>query len=91
MILSFFHIFSFVIDSLNIKTELLKQENIIDNNFVLSKKVDISTNGWSTIKLLNKNKRFIYQKGKIYSKTHKFSDIISYEVYENEKNSILEH
>ncbi|MBQ2718263.1 MAG: SHOCT domain-containing protein [Clostridia bacterium] len=61
------------------------QVNIVDSNFILSKTIDIMANGWSSTKLLidNENKKFIYQNGKSYSKTYKFSDLINYEVYEN--------
>lgn len=77
-------------DASNIEIELLKKENTIDNNFELSKKVNILVRGWSSKKLLidNKNKKFIYQNGKTYSKTYKFSDIINYEVYENGKTQV---
>lgn len=77
-------------DASNIEIELLKQENIIDNDFELSKKVNILVRGWSSKKLLidNQNKKFIYQNGKTYSKTYKFSDIINYEVYENGKTQV---
>ena len=72
-------------DALNIDIALLKQDNAIDRNFTLSKAVDILANGWSASKLLidYQNKQFIYKKGKTFSKTYKFSDLINYEVYEN--------
>ena len=71
--------------------ELLKQANIVpDSSFVLDKSIDIITTGWSAAKLLidNQNKKFIYQKGKKYSKTYSFSDLINYEVYENGKSQV---
>jgi hypothetical protein len=36
----------------------------------------------------NQNKKFIYQRGKTYSKTYNFSDLINYEVYENGKSQV---
>lgn len=61
------------------------QINIIDSSFIVSKTIDIMASGWSSTKLLidNQNKKFVYQKGKSFSKTYKFSDLINYEVYEN--------
>ena len=72
-------------NALNIDIALLKQDNAIDRNFTLSKAVDILASGWSASKLLidYQNKQFIYKKGKTFSKTYKFSDLINYEVYEN--------
>lgn len=76
------------------KTALSKLQqtssNIIENNFDVTKMIDILTAGWSTQKLLvdNKNGKFIYQKGKTYSKSYKFSDIISYEIYENGNSKV---
>ena len=66
------------------------QISTIDSNFALSKSVDIYA-GWLLFgKLLidNPNKKFIYQNGKTYSKSYKFSDIINYEVYENGKSKV---
>lgn len=71
--------------------ELLRQANVVpDSSFVLNKSIDIIATGWSSAKLLidNKNKKFIYQKGKKYSKTYSFSDLINYEVYENGKSQV---
>ena len=71
--------------------ELLKQANVVpDSSFVLNKSIDIIATGWSAAKLLidNQNKKFIYQKGKKYSKTYNFSDLINYEVYENGKSQV---
>ena len=71
--------------------ELLKQANVVpDSSFVLNKSIDIIGTGWSATKLLidNQNKKFIYQKGKKYSKTYSFSDLINYEVYENGKSQV---
>lgn len=71
--------------------ELLKQANVVsDSSFVLDKSIDIISTGWSTSKILidNQNKKFIYQKGKKYSKTYSFSDLINYEVYENGKSQV---
>lgn len=68
--------------------ELLKRANVIsDSIFVVSKIVDITASRLSATKLLidNQNKKFVYQKGKTYSKVYNFKDIISYEVYENGK------
>lgn len=61
------------------------QVNIVDSSFIVSKTINIMASGWSSTKLLidNQNKKFIYQKGKTFSKTYKFSDLINYEVYEN--------
>ena len=66
------------------------QANIVDTSFIVSKTIDITANGWSSTKLLldDQNKTFIYQKGKAYSKTYKFSDLINYEVYENGKSRV---
>ncbi len=77
-------------DALNIEIALLKQDNAIDRNFTLSKAVDILARGWSASKLLidYQNKQFIYKKGKTFSKTYKFSDLINYEVYENGKSQV---
>ena len=71
--------------------ELLKQANVVpDSSFVLNKSIDIIATGWSAAKLLidNQNKKFIYQKGKKYSKAYNFSDLINYEVYENGKSQV---
>jgi hypothetical protein len=71
--------------------ELLRQANVVpDSSFVLNKSIDIIATGWSSAKLLidNENKKFIYQKGKKYSKTYSFSDLINYEVYENGKSQV---
>jgi hypothetical protein len=66
------------------------QVNIIDSSFIVSKTIDIMASGWSSTKLLidNQNKKFVYQKGKSFSKTYKFSDLINYEVYENGKSQV---
>ena len=71
--------------------ELLKQTSEgIEHSFCLTKEIDIITGGLTLSKLLidNQNKKFIYQKGKIYSKSYKFSDLINYEVYENGKSQV---
>ena len=62
----------------------------VDNNFTISKEIPILASGWSSTKLLidNQNKKFIYKKGKSFSKTYKFSDLINYEVYENGKSQV---
>ena len=61
-----------------------------DPNFIISKSVSILASGWSSTNLLidNQNKKFNYQKGKVYSKSYSFSDIINYEVYENGKSQV---
>ena len=73
----------------NVKYEQQKKE-LPDTDFIISKTIPILASGWSSTKLLidNQNKKFIYQKGKIYSNTYKFSDIINYEVYENGKSQV---
>ena len=67
-----------------------QQKAIPDSDFVITKEISILASGWSSTKLLidNQNKKFFYQKGKIYSKAYKFSDIINYEVYENGKSQV---
>ncbi len=67
-----------------------QQKAIPDSDFVITKEISILASGWSYTKLLidNQNKKFFYQKGKIYSKAYKFSDIINYEVYENGKSQV---
>ena len=67
------------------KLELDKKKANVVEGFIVSKEIDIMASGWSSTKLLidNQNKKFIYQKGKSFSKTYKFSDLINYEVYEN--------
>ena len=79
----------------SLKTKLLEEQTNNDYsdlgvNFVVSKTIDIPTNGWSLTKLLidNQNEKFIYQTGKKYSKVYNFSDIINYEVYENGKSQV---
>ncbi len=73
----------------NIKHEQQKKE-LPDADFIISKTIPILASGRSSTKLLidNQNKKFIYQKGKIYSKPYKFSDVINYEVYENGKSQV---
>ena len=71
--------------------ELLKQADVVtDSSFVFSKSIDIKASGWLATKLLidNQNKKFIYQRGKTYSKTYNFSDLMNYEVYENGKSQV---
>lgn len=65
----------------------IKPEIVTDNNL---KTINITASGWSETKLLidNQNKKFIYQRGKIHSKTYSFSDLINYEVYENGKSQV---
>ena len=68
-----------------------EQQKALPNlDFVIAKEISILASGWSSTKLLidNQNKKFIYQKGKIYSKAYKFSDLINYEVYENGKSQV---
>lgn len=67
-----------------------QQKALPDSDFVITKEISILASGWSSTKLLidNQNKKFFYQKGKIYSKAYKFSDIINYEVYENGKSQV---
>ena len=62
----------------------------VDNNFTISKEIPILASGWASTKLLidNHSKKFIYKKGKSFSKTYKFSDLINYEVYENGKSKV---
>ena len=62
-----------------------QQKALPDSDFVITKEISILASGWSSTKLLidNQNKKFIYQKGKSFSRTYKFSDLINYEVYEN--------
>lgn len=71
--------------------ELLKQATIItDSSFVLSKVIIVDSSAWTETKLLldNQNRKFICQRGKTYSKTYNFSDIINYEVFENYKSQV---
>ena len=62
-----------------------KEVSSVDNNFIISKTIPLATDSWTPEKLLidDKNKQFIYQFGENFSKTFLFSDIISYDVYEN--------
>ena len=57
------------------------QGSVIDNSFMVTKIINI--NGQSRLLIDNENKMFIYCKDKKYSKTYSFSEVISYEVYEN--------
>ena len=77
-------------DILDVEFYILKQKHIIDDNFVLSKIIDIisSYNHSDKILIDNVNRKFIYNKGKEYSKAYNFSDIINYEVYENGKSQV---
>lgn len=70
--------------------EKLKEEKKISSNFSVTKEIPILSSGWSSLKILidDSNKKFIYQKGKTLSKVYNYSDIISYEVYENGKSVI---
>lgn len=72
------------------KLELDKKKANVVEGFIVSKEIDIMASGWSSTKLLidNQNKKFIYKKGKSFSKTYKFSDLINYEVYENGKSQV---
>ena len=56
-----------------------------ENKFIVSKTIPLATDSWTPEKLLidDINKQFIYQFGESFFKTFSFSDIISYEVYEN--------
>ena len=66
------------------------QVDTIDKGFVASKTINILASGWSSTKLIidNENKKFIYQKGKNFSRTYNYSDLINYEVYENGKSQV---
>ena len=70
---------------------LLTQVDVVnDDNFIIDKIINITTTEWSTTRLLidNQNKKFILQKRKTCSKTYSFSDLISYEIYENGKSQV---
>ena len=78
------------IDSSSKGFEILKQANIIDEQFCLSQVVNIMDSGWfhSTLYIDNEHRKFIYRKRKNFSKTYNFADLIDYEVYENGKSQI---
>ena len=61
-----------------------------DVNFVVSKTINIAVSGWRSAKLLidNEHKLFIYKHGDKVSKTYRFSDLISYEIYENGQSKV---
>lgn len=65
-------------------------EKMINENFVVSKKIFIAANGWKSTNLLidNEHKLFIYQQGENYSKTYNFTDLVNYEVYENGESKV---
>lgn len=73
-----------------LSTNATSMQQFLDKDFIVSKEVTVSANGWSTTKLLidNESKTFIYQQGKNYSKKYNFNDIINYEVYENGKSKV---
>lgn len=75
----------FVIDQIE-SSKLQK----IDPKFVLSKIINIRQYNFSYVNIFidNTNKKFIYQKDNTYSKLYNFSDLISYEVYENGKSQV---
>lgn len=66
----------------------------LGSDFLISKKISILASDGYAVREVGKflidntNKKFIYKKGKVYSKTFNFSDIISYEVYENGKSQV---
>lgn len=71
--------------------DIQKQNNFNAHpNFVVSKTIPIQNNGLVTQQILidNLHKKFIYQNGKKQTKPYLFSDIMSYEVYENEKSEV---
>lgn len=65
-----------------------------DSEFLVSTEISILASTGYAVREVgrflvdNTNRKFIYQKGREYSKTYKFSDIISYEVYENGKSQV---
>ena len=66
-------------------TNHAQHELSLPNDFISSKTIPIFTVSLSSAKLLidNKNKMFVYQRGRTFSKPYSFADIIDYEVYEN--------
>lgn len=60
------------------------------NNFKIEKVIPLPNIGWAKQELLfdNSSKRLVVRIGKYYSKIFKYSDILSYEVYEN-GNSVV--
>lgn len=60
------------------------------NNFKIEKVIPLPNIGWTKQELLfdNSSKRLVVRIGKYYSKIFKYSDILSYEVYEN-GNSVV--
>lgn len=66
----------------------------LGSDFLISKEISILASDGYAVREVgnflidNTNKKFIYKKGKVYSKTFNFSDIISYEVYENGKSQV---
>ena len=70
------------------------QTKFSDSDFLISKEISILVSDRYVVREVGKflvdntNKKFIYQKNRVYSKTYKFSDIISYEVYENGKQQV---
>lgn len=79
----------------SIKRKLKKQKNqVVEEqnkpDIIISKEIPILANEKIPCKLLidNEHKQFVYAKNGIYSKTYNFSDLIDYEIYENNKKTI---
>ena len=56
---------------------------IIDKNFHLAKTINVKIGKNRNILFDEENQKIIFQHNELFSKTYNFSDIISYEVYEN--------
>lgn len=66
----------------------------LGSDFFISKEISILASDGYAVREVGKflidntNKKFIYKKDKVYSKIFNFSDLISYEVYENGKSQV---